>query len=178
MAAPSNRYLGKFRGRVVNNDDPLRIGRVTVEVPDVLGDEPSTWALPCLPFTGPESGQFVVPPPGAGVWVEFEQGDPSFPVWTGCWYGAAEELPPDARRELQANSPNKPVVVQTPAAHKLVLNDTAGAEQGILLQAQGGAYIRITKEAVVIATGTGAEVILRGREVTINEGQLTVLSKR
>ncbi|MCX4861627.1 phage baseplate assembly protein V [Streptomyces canus] len=178
MAAPSNRYLGKFRGRVVNNDDPLRIGRVTVEVPDVLGDVPSTWALPCLPFTGPESGQFVVPPPGAGVWVEFEQGDPSFPVWTGCWYGAAEELPPDARRELQANSPNKPVVVQTPAAHKLVLNDTAGAEQGILLQAQGGAYIRITKEAVVIATGAGAEVILRGREVTINEGQLTVLSKR
>jgi uncharacterized protein involved in type VI secretion and phage assembly len=178
MAAPSNRYLGKFRGRVVNNDDPLRIGRVTVEVPDVLGDEPSTWALPCLPFAGPESGQFVVPPPGAGVWVEFEQGDPSFPVWTGCWYGAAEELPPDARRELQANSPNKPVVVQTPAAHKLVLNDTAGAEQGILLQAQGGAYIRITKEAVVIATGAGAEVILRGREVTINEGQLTVLSKR
>ncbi|GHD05184.1 baseplate assembly protein [Streptomyces violarus] len=178
MAAPSNRYLGKFRGRVVDNNDPLRIGRVTVEVPDVLGDEPSTWALPCLPFTGPESGQFVVPPPGAGVWVEFEQGDPSFPVWTGCWYGAAEELPPDARRELQANSPSKLVVVQTPQAHKLVMNDTPGAEQGILLQAQGGAYIRITKEAVVIATGAGAEVVLRGREVTINEGQLTVLSKR
>ncbi|WP_328869521.1 phage baseplate assembly protein V [Streptomyces sp. NBC_00287] len=178
MAAPSNRYLGKFRGRVVDNDDPLRIGRITVEVPDVLGDEPSTWALPCLAFTGPEAGQFVVPPPGTGVWVEFEQGDPSFPVWTGCWYGAAEELPPDARRELQANSPSKPVVVQTPGAHKLVMNDTPGADQGILLQAQGGAYIRITQEAVVIATGAGAEVILRGREVTINEGQLTVLSKR
>ncbi|MFJ8050585.1 phage baseplate assembly protein V [Streptomyces luteogriseus] len=178
MAAPSNRYLGKFRGRVVDNDDPLRIGRVTVEVPDVLGDEPSTWALPCLPFTGPQSGQFVVPPPGAGVWVEFEQGDPSFPVWTGCWYGAADELPPDARRELQAGSPSKPVVVQTPGAHKLVMNDTPGAEQGIFLQAQGGASIRITKEAVVIATGAGAEIVLRGREVTINEGQLTVLSKR
>ncbi|MFF4749614.1 phage baseplate assembly protein V [Streptomyces sp. NPDC002514] len=178
MAAPSNRYLGKFRGRVVDNNDPLHIGRITAEVPDVLGDEPSTWALPCLPFTGPQAGQFVVPPPGAGVWVEFEQGDPSFPVWTGCWYGDAAELPPDARRELQANAASKPVVVQTPQDHKIVLNDTAGAEQGILLQAQGGAYIRITKEAVVIATGAGAEVILRGREVTINEGQLTVLSKR
>ncbi|GAA3818057.1 phage baseplate assembly protein V [Streptomyces chiangmaiensis] len=178
MAAPSNRYLGKFRGRVVDNNDPLRIGRITAEVPDVLGDEPSTWALPCLPFTGQEAGQFVVPPPGSGVWVEFEQGDPSFPVWTGCWYGAADELPPDARRELQANATSKPVVVQTPQAHKIVMNDTAGAEQGILLQAQGGAYIRITKEAVVIATGGGAEIVLRGREVTINEGQLTVLSKR
>ncbi|MFC9454617.1 phage baseplate assembly protein V [Streptomyces sp. NPDC058430] len=178
MAADGNRYLGKFRGRVVDNNDPLRIGRITAEVPDVLGDEASTWALPCLPFTGPEAGQFVVPPPGAGVWVEFEQGDPSFPVWTGCWYGAAEELPPDARRELAAGSPGKPVVVQTPAAHKFVMNDTVGAEQGILLQAQGGAYIRITKEAVVIATGAGAQIVLRGNEVTINEGQLTVLSKR
>jgi uncharacterized protein involved in type VI secretion and phage assembly len=179
MAAPSNRYLGKFRGKVLSNDDPLRIGRVTVEVPDVLGDEPSTWALPCLPFTGPRSGQFVVPPPGTGVWVEFEQGDPSFPVWTGCWYGAEDELPPDARDALRAGGPHKPVVVQTPQAHKIVLNDAPGDDQGILLQAQeGGAYIRITREAVVIATGAGAEVVLRGREVTINEGQLTVLSKR
>ncbi|CAM5639454.1 MULTISPECIES: phage baseplate assembly protein V [Streptomyces] len=178
MAAPSNRYLGKFRGKVLSNDDPLRIGRITVEVPDVLGEEPSTWALPCLPFTGPRSGQFVVPPPGTGVWVEFEQGDPSFPVWTGCWYGAEDELPPDARDALRAGGPDKPVVVQTPRAHKIVLNDAPGDEQGILLQAQGGAYIRITRDAVVIATGAGAEVVLRGREVTINEGQLTVLAKR
>jgi uncharacterized protein involved in type VI secretion and phage assembly len=178
MAAPSTRYLGKFRGRVIGNDDPLRLGRITAEVPDVLGDEPSTWALPCLPFTGPGSGQFVVPPPGAGVWMEFEQGDPSFPVWTGCWYGDASELPPDARRELRANAASKPVVVQTPGDHKIVLNDTPGAEQGILLQAQGGAYIRITREAVVIATGEGAEITLRGREVIINQGQLTAQSKR
>ncbi|WP_405815212.1 phage baseplate assembly protein V [Streptomyces sp. NBC_01390] len=178
MAAPSNRYLGKFRGRVVDNNDPLRIGRLTVEVPDVLGDEPSTWALPCLPFTGHESGQFVVPKEGAGVWVEFEQGDPSFPIWTGCWWGTADELPPDARRELEANAANKPVVVQTPLAHKLVMNDTPGVEQGILLQAQGGAYIRITQGVIVIANGAGAEVLLSGDQVTINEGQLTVLSKR
>ncbi|WP_055614521.1 phage baseplate assembly protein V [Streptomyces phaeochromogenes] len=178
MAAPSNRYLGKFRGRVIDNNDPLHIGRITVEVPDVLGDEPSTWALPCLPFTGPEAGQFVVPPPGAGVWVEFEQGDPSFPVWTGCWYGDRSELPPDARRLVQPASQAKPVVVQTPGAHKIVMSDPPGADQGILLQAKGGAYIRITEEAVVIATGAGAEVLLRGDQVTINEGQLTVLSKR
>ena len=69
-------------------------------------------------------------------------------------------------------------MVQTPGAHKIVMSDPPGADQGILLQAQGGAYIRITKEAVVIATGAGAEVLLRGNQVTINEGQLTVLSKR
>lgn len=93
-AAPSNRYLGKFRGRVVNNNDPLRIGRITVEVPDVLGDEPSTWALPCLPFTGPEAGQFVVPPPGAGVWVEFEQGTPVSPCGPGVGTGPPRSCRP------------------------------------------------------------------------------------
>lgn len=177
MAAPSNRYLGKFRGRVVDNNDPLRIGRVTVEVPDVLGNESSTWALPCLPFTGPQSGQFVVPPPGAGVWVEFEQGDPSFPVWTGCWYGAADELPPDARREVQTNSPNKPVVVQTQLAHKIVMSDTTGPDEGILLQAKNGAYIRITEAAIVIASGK-ARITLQNDQVIVNEGQLTVEPKR
>ncbi|MEU6657788.1 phage baseplate assembly protein V [Streptomyces sp. NPDC046821] len=177
MAAPSNRYLGKFRGRVVDNNDPLHIGRVTVEVPDVLGDEPSTWALPCLPFTGPEAGQFVVPSKGTGVWVEFEQGDPSFPIWTGCWYGEEKELPPDARKLVASPSDHKPVVVQTPAAHKIVMSDAQGDERGIKLQAEGGAYIHITKEKIVIATGGGAEVVLEGPTVTISKG-MTVSAKQ
>ena len=174
-------FYGKYRGTVISNVDPLLRGRLLLEVPDVTGLVPSSWAEPCVPLagpTGPPMGVYMVPPIGAGVWVEFEQGDPSFPVWTGCWYGTAEELPPDARRALQANSPSKPVVVQTPGAHKIVMNDTAGAEQGILLQAQGGAYIRITKEVVVIANGAGAEILLQGDHVTINQGQLTVQSKR
>ncbi|GAA3832268.1 phage baseplate assembly protein V [Streptomyces phyllanthi] len=178
MAASSNRYLGKYRGRVVDNDDPLHIGRITAEVPDVLGNEPSTWALPCLPFAGPESGQFVVPPPGTGVWVEFEQGDPSYPVWTGCWYGAAAELPPDARRELLANAPYKPVVVQTPRAHKIVMNDMTGPDEGILLQAKDGAYIRITEGAIVIAAGRARITLEPDGRVIVNEGQLTVEPKR
>ncbi|AZQ32984.1 MULTISPECIES: phage baseplate assembly protein V [Streptomyces] len=177
MAAPNNRYLGKFRGRVIDNNDPLGIGRITVQVPDVLGDEPSTWALPCLPFTGQEAGQVVVPPKDAGVWVEFEQGDPSFPIWTGCWYGDRAELPPDARRELARPSELKPVVVQTQLAHKIVMNDVTGPDEGILLQAKNGAYIRITEAAIVIAAGN-ARITLQDGRVIVNEGQLTVEPKR
>ncbi|GAA4085513.1 phage baseplate assembly protein V [Streptomyces shaanxiensis] len=177
MAAPNNRYLGKFRGRVIDNNDPLGIGRITVQVPDVLGDEPSTWALPCLPFTGQEAGQVVVPPKDAGVWVEFEQGDPSFPIWTGCWYGDRAELPPDARRELARPSQLKPVVVQTQLAHKIVMNDVTGPDEGILLQAKNGAYIRITEAAIVIAAGN-ARITLQDGRVIVNEGQLTVEPKR
>ncbi len=168
--AQNSRFLGKFRGRVADNRDPLGIGRLIVQVPDVLGDEPSTWALPCLPFAGPQAGQFVVPTPGTGVWVEFEQGDPSFPVWTGCWYGDSSELPPRAEAELPAS---QPVVIQTPGAHKLVMSDVPGGT-GILLEARGGAYVQIDEKGVTIGSGRGALVELVGDEVIINQGRLTV----
>ncbi len=177
MAAPNNRYLGKFRGRVVDNNDPLHLGRLTASVPDVLGDEASTWALPCLPFTGEQAGQFVVPAPGAGVWVEFEQGDPSFPIWTGCWYGAQDELPPDALAELKAMGATKPVVIQTPGKHKILMSDVPGGE-GIKLQAAGGAYIQIDEKGVTIGNDQGAVITLIGNEVNINEGRLIVPRKR
>ncbi|MEU6082227.1 phage baseplate assembly protein V [Streptomyces sp. NPDC047108] len=174
MAAPNNRYLGKFRGRVVDTRDPLRIGRITAHVPDVLGDTPSTWALPCFPFTGGRAGQYTVPEPGAGVWVEFEQGDPSFPVWTGCWYGDAQELPVDVREEVPVS---QPVVVETPGRHKLVMSDVPGGK-GILLKAPGGAYVQIDERGVTIDNGQGASVELIGDQVNINEGRLIVPKKQ
>ncbi|MFE4537265.1 phage baseplate assembly protein V [Streptomyces scopuliridis] len=172
-AGPNNRFLGKFRGQVVDNQDPLRIGRVTVKVPDVLGDEASTWAMPCLPFTGRESGQYVVPAEGAGVWVEFEQGDPSYPIWTGCWYGHTSELPPDA---LAGSPTHQNVVIQTSDKHKVVMGDVPGGS-GIRLQAAGGAYVQIDEKGVTIANGQGASIVLIGNEVNINEGRLIVPKK-
>jgi len=165
--APNARFLGKFRGRVMDNADPLGIGRITAQVPDVLGDLASTWAMPCLPFTGQEAGQFVVPEVGSGVWIEFEQGDPSFPIWTGCWYGERSELPPDAQQQ------DKPVVIQTPGDHKLLMSDAPGGE-GILLRAPGGAFVQIDEKGVTLGTGRGALIELVGDEVNINQGRLVV----
>ncbi|GAU64942.1 phage baseplate assembly protein [Streptomyces sp. NBRC 110611] len=171
--APNNRFLGKFRGRVVDNNDPMGRGRLIVQVPDVLGDEPSTWALPCFPFTGPQAGQVVVPSVGAGVWVEFEQGEPSYPIWVGCWYGSREELPEDAQRNPATA---RPVVVQTPGKHKIVMSDVP--TEGILLEAPGGAYVRIDATGVHISNGFGASVSVRGDRVDVNEGRLIVPNKR
>ena len=89
-----NSFYGKYRGTVLDNIDPLQSGRLQVEVPDVAGTVPSTWALPCLPFAGTGAGFFAVPPVGSLVWVEFEQGDPDYPIWTGCFWGTAADVPP------------------------------------------------------------------------------------
>lgn len=86
-----NRYFGKYRGTVTDNEDPTSRARIKVRVPAVL-DELEVWAMPCLPYAGDGVGIFTIPAPGAGVWVEFEAGDPSYPIWTGCFW-ADGELP-------------------------------------------------------------------------------------
>ena len=89
----TERYYGKYRGVVLNNIDPLQIGRLQVQVPDVANLVPLTWAMPCVPFAGKQMGWFAPPQIGAGVWVEFEQGNRDYPIWSGCWYGSAAEVP-------------------------------------------------------------------------------------
>src|SRR5262245_19468917 len=87
------RFYGKYRGTVVNNVDPLQIGRIQAIVPDVSALIPTSWALPCLPGAGINSGVFTVPQIGSGVWIEFEQGDPDRPLWVGGYWGTAAEVP-------------------------------------------------------------------------------------
>lgn len=98
-----HQYLGKYRGYVHAVEDPEGRGRIRAIVPRLLGEStPTGWAEPSAPYAGPDQGLFTVPDLGAGVWIEFEEGDLSKPIWTGCWWGAptAEErdLPDNATR--------------------------------------------------------------------------------
>ena len=84
-------YFGKYRGIVTDNADPTNRGRLKVRVPSVLGTVES-WAMPCVPYAGKKVGFYSLPENGTGVWVEFEAGDPSYPIWSGCFW-ADNELP-------------------------------------------------------------------------------------
>ena len=164
------RYLGKYRGTVVNNTDPMRMGRLQAQVPDVLGDTPSSWAMPCLPVAGPQMGQYVVPPVGAGVWIEFEQGDQNYPIWTGCWYGSASEVPPLALGG-RPDAPN--ILLQTTGQHTVLLSDVPGGA-GITLRTATGATLVINDAGILISNGQGASISLNGGTVNVNQGALTV----
>ncbi len=83
------RYYGKFRGKVINNVDPLFLGRIQANVPAIMNME-LNWAMPCSPYAGPGVGFFAIPPIGASVWIEFEQGDPHYPIWVGCFWEEGE----------------------------------------------------------------------------------------
>lgn len=86
-----SRRWGKYRGSVVSNEDKTKRGRLKVTVPAVLGSL-EVWAMPCVPYAGKDVGLFAMPPEKSGVWIEFEGGDPSFPIWTGCFW-ADDEAP-------------------------------------------------------------------------------------
>jgi hypothetical protein len=90
------RHFGKYRGLVTDVQDPSAIGRLKAQVPEVFGDVPTPWATPCSPYTGPGVGFHAIPPVGAGVWIEFEAGDPSRPIWTGGWWGTSD-VPTDEK---------------------------------------------------------------------------------
>ncbi len=85
-----SKFFGKYRGKVENNIDPMQLGRLQVSVPAVLGDGRLSWATPCVPYAGPSVGFYAAPPIGANVWVEFEAGDPDYPICSGCFWGQGE----------------------------------------------------------------------------------------
>lgn len=84
------RYFGKYRGIVVADEDPECLGRLQVECPSLLGEDVCVWAMPCVPYAGPGVGLFAPPPVDAGVWVEFEGGDLTHPIWSGCFWHEGE----------------------------------------------------------------------------------------
>jgi hypothetical protein len=131
----ADRFYGKYRGLVADNGDPLQRGRLRATVPDVLGTETSGWALPCAPYAGPGVGFHAIPPVGAGVWIEFEAGDPSRPVWVGGWW-AEGEVPVD-----QASTPSAP-------ARKILRSD-----QGLLVSLEDDG------PAITISDASGANLV-------------------
>jgi uncharacterized protein involved in type VI secretion and phage assembly len=164
--------FGKFRAVVVNNVDPMQIGRIQVMIPDVTGFVPSTWAMPCLPVAGINSGMFAVPMIGSGVWVEFERGDIDYPVWVGGFWGTAAEVPVLARTVPPGVSG---FTLQTTLKNGIVISDVPGPTGGILIQTTTGAMISVSDVGIVISNGKGAIINMTGPTVDVNVGALTVI---
>lgn len=180
MSAPASspgdkpvRYYGKYQGTVINNIDPLMTGRVMVQVPDVLGETPGSWALPCVPAAGIQAGMFIVPPMASQVWVEFAQGDPDYPIWTGGFWGTVGQIP------VLATAPppipgGQNILVQTTGQSTLLLSDSAPtpATGGIMLKS--GASMIIVNATGIYITNGAASITLVGPAVTVNLGALVI----
>jgi uncharacterized protein involved in type VI secretion and phage assembly len=168
----SEKYLGKYRGMVLNNIDPMRLNRLQVQVPDVAGVLPVTWAMPCVPVAGLQNGFVALPVIGSGVWVEFEQGDPDYPIWVGCFWGSAVEVP------LLANATPpgvQSITMQTALQNGLTISDVPGPTGGIMLKSTTGATLIVNDTGITIQNGKGASIVMTGPTVTVNAGALVVV---
>ncbi len=168
----NKKFFGKYRGMVINNIDPMQMGRIQAMVPDVSNLIPTTWAMPCLPVAGIQMGVYSVPPIGSGVWVEFEQGDPDFPIWVGCFYGSAAEVPALSKTAPPAVPA---ITLQTTLQNGLIVSDLPGPTGGIMLRSATGATLIVNDMGIYIQNGKGASITMVGPNVTINNGALVVI---
>jgi uncharacterized protein involved in type VI secretion and phage assembly len=166
------KFYGKYRGTVVNNIDPMQMGRIQVVVPDVSSVVPTSWAMPCVPVAGVQMGIYTVPPIGAGVWVEFEHGDSDYPIWVGCFWDSAAEVPTLARTVPPVIAG---ITLQTTLMNGLTVNDVPGPTGGIMLKSATGASIIVNDTGIYIQNGKGASIVMVGPSVTINNGALAVI---
>ena len=168
------RFFGKYRGTVTDNADPSQRGRVKVRVPAVLGDV-EAWAMPCVPYAGAGVGFYAIPEPGTGVWVEFEAGDPSFPIWTGCFW-ASGELPdlPDAsvkiwrteKLTLRLDDGADELRAESTTGSKVTISATVLSKSGDSSHEVGGGY--------VVSTTMSGTAELGPATFTVNNGALEV----
>jgi hypothetical protein len=170
-------YLGKYRGTVADNADPLFKGRIQAIVPDVLGIVPTTWATPCLPLTGIlglQSGVYLVPPIGASVWMEFEHGDANYPIWSGSFWDSQAQIPLVA---LAGTPETAPIVMQTVGQNVLWIG--GDPVTGLTLSCGPAAspsspQIKISQAGIIISDGKGGMITMNAGVVTVNQGALVI----
>jgi uncharacterized protein involved in type VI secretion and phage assembly len=154
-----NRFYGKYRGSVTEVDDQTL--RLKARVPAVLGDQVSGWCSPCLPYAGAKVGMAFLPEPGAGVWIEFEGGDVSYPIWVGCYW-----------REGEVPSQIKPKVrgIVTEAGHSLLFDDEA---KKITLSDANNNEVTLSDSGITLKRG-GQKIVISDSTISINDGALEV----
>ncbi|NVB37032.1 hypothetical protein G6O69_04265 [Pseudenhygromyxa sp. WMMC2535] len=155
------RFYGKYAGVVSDVEDPMALGRLRAKVPAVLGETvESGWALPCAAFGGgADRGAYALPEVGDNVWIEFAEGDPSRPIWTGSFWSA-----PQGESEIPEHAAPGQLVVRTAAGHTIHVDDEGGT---IVIQASDGATTltidaagKVVIDAATIELGAGASEAL------------------
>ena len=155
-----NRYYGKYRGTVTDVDEKTL--RIKAKVPAVLGDQASGWCRPCVPYAGPNVGMAFLPEVGAGVWIEFEGGDVSYPVWVGCYWREGEN-PGDAKPAVKT--------IVTKQGHKLLFDDDS---QTVTITDSSSNKITLSADGITLERGSN-KVVIAEANVSVNDGALEVM---
>jgi uncharacterized protein involved in type VI secretion and phage assembly len=160
----SSRFYGKYRALVSDNQDPNNLGRVKARVPEILGDVTTGWALPALPYSGDGVGVYTIPAVDAGIWIEFEAGDLSRPLWTGCWWGD-NQIPKD---QTGANTTPQKKIIRTEEGLLLAFDD--GGKTIALSDSDGTHFLKIEVQSGQITVQAGSKVVVEAPQIELVQG--------
>lgn len=183
-------YFGKYRGIVIDNNDSheninpengaatkISRGRIQVRVPSVLGNN-SFWATPCVPYAGKNQGLILLPPIGANVWVEFEEGDIDYPIWSGCFWGENEfpeilspnlKLFKTANLNLQLDDINNTFAIQS--------NSTENPNSFKLIMKNDNEISLILNEIIINIQQNKIELSNESQKIEIDAPSLSIIAK-
>lgn len=173
------RFYGKYRGFVVDNEDPEKLGRLKVAVPSVLGKEVVTgWASPCTPYGGDVGQGFLfIPEKKAGVWIEFEEGDLEFPIWVGSFWSKPDgnsELPKpndvEGAEEEEIQNPVTRKIIKTKKGHTIQFEDKDGEEMVTIVHKvsdDSQNVITMDSAGIAITDFTGNQIVMKDDAFTI-----------
>lgn len=174
-----NRFFGKYRGTVKDNDDPAGVGRLQVQVTAVLDDQ-LVWAMPCVPYAGDQVGFYCLPAKDAGVWVEFEGGNPRFPIWVGCYWKNGQ-LPQEASSPSIRiwKTPNLTIKIDDDAGESLIqtgddMKISMTSSDGIVTSFQSAKHTVSSIGITSDGGGTG-KVEVTAASTSVNGGALEVM---
>ncbi|MBI4650385.1 hypothetical protein HY745_03685 [Candidatus Desantisbacteria bacterium] len=159
-----NKYYGKYRAIVTDNMDPKKLGRVKVKVPSLLGEHEIGWAMPCFPYGGgADRGYYMIPENDDGVWVEFEAGDISYPIWSGTWW-AKDETP----KGVEDAEPVPDIkMIKSKSGNIIQLDDTSGSESISIIDKSGNKVV-MKSESISIIDKSENKIIMKADSIEIN----------
>lgn len=120
-------FNGKYDATVMDNKDPLKMGRVKLSIPQVAGkNKVEIWATPAGNSAGKGVGDFRVPPKGGRVKVCFKNGDPSHPEWEGGSWAKGEAPGNGDPKKRTFETENWRIEQDDNSGGKLTISDKSG----------------------------------------------------
>ena len=148
-------------GRVVENADPLGLGRVRVQMMwQESGSEKTPWIRLLQPHSGSGKGFYFVPEIGEEVLVGFQGGNAEKPYVIGTQYNGKE-------KSGYADKENNIKAVHTRSGHKLVFTE----DESILITDKSGNEILLDTKGSNITITAPETMTLNAKNLNINVSQ-------
>ena len=154
--------------RVMDNNDPLKIGRVRVQFPwQEDKNQMTPWIRTTTIYAGAGRGDYKIPEIGDEILVGFESGNAEKPYVLGTHYNGAE-----TSGFHTANNDLK--VTKTRSGHTIILDDSEDKMSITILDISGNTiYLDTVKKSITIQAPETIDIICKNLNIKVEENMKT-----